>query len=233
MPQQPRAVSLDIWGTLLGSDPDFKPERNALLRSTFAPHYDAVEFDQAMRRADRDADEICMSRGRDVGFAERVRLTLRRLGTAGDSDVDAELPNLLEQQAKLAQAHPPHALHADLPAVVQALSARMPVVLTSNTGMLPGTLMRRLLELAGFTGDLGQVFSCETGWAKPDRRIFEVSWEWIRARAREPLTRPDVVHVGDNPRADVDGAAGFGMRTALVTPDGASTLAVLRRIEGE
>jgi len=231
MSSQPRAVSLDIWGTLLGSDPAFKPERNALLRGTFAPHCEAAEFDQAMRQADRDADEICMSRGRDVGFADRVRLTLSRLQVA-DASIDAALPELMEQQAKLAEAHPPRALHTDLPAIVQRLSERMPVVLTSNTGMLPGVLMRRLLELAGFTGGLGHVFSDETGWAKPDGRIFDVSWTWIGERSREPLTRSDVVHVGDNPRADIEGATASGMRAALVAPDGESTLAVLQQIEG-
>ncbi len=227
-----RAISLDIWGTLLGSDPAFKPARNDLLRRAFAADRAAAEFDRAMRQADRDADEVCMAQGRDVGFAERIRLTLHRLGVTPSAEVDDAAPELLARQRTLALQHPPRPLHAGLPDAVRLAAKRMPVVLTSNTGMLPGGLMRELLDAAGFGDWAGGIFSNETGWAKPDPRIFAATWQVIRENLTEPSSPRDVIHVGDNPRADVEGAAAFGMRSALVTSDGESTLAVLRQIEG-
>lgn len=231
------ALSLDIWGTLLRSDPEFKPARNGLLRAAFAPSVAPAVFDAAMRRADRDADEVSLDRGRDVGFVERVTLAVSRLaehghpGDFGDRGglrldagaveaVEARSGELMDQQAQLALRHPPKPLHPDLPAVVATLAERMPVVLTSNTGMLPGVLMRRLLPLAGFTG-LPGVFSDETGWAKPHPQIFAASLALAGRPAR------DVLHVGDNPRADVEGARAAGLRAVLVAPDGHATRAVL------
>ncbi len=229
-----RAVSLDVWGTLLGSDPQFKPARNALLRGTFAPATDAAGFDAAMRQADRDADDICMTRGRDVGFAERVQLTLHRLGLPQppDAEMDDVVPDLLERQRDLALAHPPRPLHARLPELVSTLAARRPVVLTSNTGMLPGTLMRDLLRAAGFDGWCAGVFSNETGWSKPHERIFAAALAGVREHLTEPCEPRHVIHVGDHPRADVHGARSFGMCAELVAPDGTSTVETLTRIEG-
>lgn len=246
------AISLDIWGTLLRSDPAFKPARNEMLRAELAPSIEPDAFNLAMRECDREADEICMARGTDVGFTERVHLTLAHLrepavhprqlpgSTVADERVSAEtrdsvrecadiresvIGELMERQATLARAHHPRALHDDLPGLVAELAATRPVILTSNTGMLPGVLMRELLVLAGFGGDLGMVFSNEVTWAKPDRRIFEVT-----LGLADGIPAQQVVHIGDNPVADVQGAEAAGLSAVLVQPDGLSTLAALEAL---
>ncbi|MFC6704791.1 HAD family hydrolase [Flexivirga alba] len=217
---RPGGVSLDIWGTLLGSDPAFKPARNAMLRDAVAPHVPSDTFDAAMRQADRDVDDVCVRDGVDIGFGGRIEATLIALDlpVAG---VSAQLPELYAAQEALALGHPPRPLHVKLPAAVSVLP--MPVVLTSNTGMLPGELMRKLLALAGF-GAVPGVFSNELGVAKPHPRLFGAACDLLGIPAA------DVLHVGDNPDADVAGARAAGMTTALVQPDGVSTLAVLEAL---
>lgn len=213
----PRAVSLDIWGTLLGSDPEFKPARNAVLRDAVAPDVPTDTFDAAMRQADRDVDEHCVHHGVDIGFGGRIEATLQTLERPVDG-VAPLLPELYAVQESLALAHPPRPLHVDLPEAVSALST--PVVLTSNTGMLPGGLMRKLLALAGFGAVCG-VFSNELGVSKPHPRIFTAACDLLDTPAA------DVLHVGDNPVADVAGAEAAGLQAVLVCPDGESTLRVL------
>lgn len=215
--QRPAGVSLDIWGTLLASDPAFKPARNAMLRDVLAPGVPVHTFDNAMRRADRDVDELCVRDGIDIGFGGRIAATLTALGLP-TGEVAARIPELYAAQERLALAHPPRALHADLPAVVACLP--LPVVLTSNTGMLPGELMRKLLVPAGF-GGLPGVFSNELGVAKPHERMFAA------ACASLELPPAAVLHVGDNATADVAGARAAGLSAELVQPDGGSTLRVL------
>ncbi|NNG38336.1 HAD family hydrolase [Flexivirga sp. ID2601S] len=214
------AVSLDIWGTLLGSDPAFKPARNAMLRDALAPDVATDVFDAAMRQADRDVDDRVVVDGVDVGFAGRVEQTLLRLGMTAAA-VAERAPELMARQETLALAHPPRPLVPGLPAAVSALP--VPVVLTSNTGMLPGELMRKLLALAGF-GGLPGVFSNEVGVAKPRPEIFAEACSTLGVPASQ------VLHVGDNPIADVHGAEAAGMSAALVRPDGESTLDALRGI---
>lgn len=213
-------VSLDIWGTLLASDPQFKPARNEMLRTALAPDVPADVFDAAMRQADRDVDDVCVRDGVDIGFAGRVEATLRALRLSTWSLAD-RVPELYDAQQRLALAHPPRPLHVELPAAVAALP--LPVVLTSNTGMLPGDLMRKLLVPAGFGGFPG-VFSNELGVAKPHPRMFEEACATLGVAAAQ------VVHIGDNPAADVAGARAAGLQAELVRPDGTSTLAVLGSI---
>lgn len=221
-----KAISLDIWGTLLRSDPAFKPARNEMLRAVLAPEVAADEFNRVMRECDRQADEISMGRGTDVGFAERVELTLAALGSA-IALTPADVDRLMHAQAELACAHHPLPLDERLPDLVAELAETRPVVLTSNTGMLPGVLMRDLLALAGFHGKLGMVFSNEVGWAKPDPRIFETAITLVEGTAGEPIASSCVVHVGDNAVADEQGARAAGMTTVLVRPDGKSTVDAL------
>lgn len=227
MPAQPRAVSLDIWGTLLGSDPQFKPARNGLLRRRFAPDCSDERFDEVMRTADRAADRQCMTDGRDIGFVERVELALRHLGVTGQDVAGARL-ELMGEQGWLARRHPPHPLHPSLPDEVARVARRVPVVLTSNTGMLPGALMRDLLRLAGFHGDVDYVFSDEVGWAKPDPRIFAEVWRVLGDHGVTSTQR--VIHVGDHPVADGDGARRAGLHPVLVHPDGLGALQALQQV---
>lgn len=217
---RPGGVSLDIWGTLLGSDPAFKPARNTMLRDAVASDVPSDTFDAAMRQADRDVDDVCVRDGIDIGFGGRIEATLATLDLPVDG-VLARLPELYAAQEALALAHPPRPLHVELPAAVSALP--MPVVLTSNTGMLPGELMRKLLTLAGF-GALPGVFSNELGVAKPHPRMFEAACDLLGIPA------DGMLHVGDNPDADVAGAQAAGMTAALVQPDGVSTLRVLEEM---
>ena len=214
------AVSFDIWGTLVGSDPGFKPRRNAMIRRALAPGVSDDDFDTAMRRADREVDDRCVATGLDVGFAGRVERTLERLGLPSSGVAEAA-GELMVSQEQIAQAHPPRPLHPDLPAAIAALDR--PVVLTSNTGMLPGSLMRKLLSLAGF-GGLPGVFSNEVGVAKPAPQIFAAALTELGAS--DPAS---VLHIGDNPVADVQGAQAAGFRAALVAPDGVSTLHVVEQ----
>lgn len=201
--------------------------RNDLLRAEFAPSVAPDEFDIALRTADRDADETCMTTGLDVGFDSRVSLALQRLGV--DAAVLASLPQrsqfLMTAQAALAMGHPPRPLTPELPVLVAAVARSMPVVLTSNTGMLPGVLMRDLLRLAGFGVDnLTTVFSDEVGVAKPAQEIFDVA---VRAVG---VPADLVLHIGDNPVADVRGGRDAGLQTLLVAPDGLAFAACLERI---
>ena len=229
-----QAVSLDIWGTILRSDPDFKPSRNALLRDALAPAVDEAVFNEVMRTADRAADDESMRTGMDVGFTERVVLTLQHLGMPAPADLAERVPALLAQQAVLAREHHPQPLHPDLPRAIAELAAVMPVAYTSNTGMLPGSLMRELLALAHFDSGLGEVFSNETGVAKPAAGIFDVTVRAIEALAdARGFARPgrgEILHVGDNPIADLHGAQSAGLQAVLVSPNGGDTLAVLEEL---
>ncbi|MCI9887892.1 HAD family hydrolase [Micrococcales bacterium 31B] len=217
---QIQAVSFDIWLTLIRSDPQFKRTRNAMLRAELAPSVDEQQFDTTLRKIDSLVDDESIATGIDFGLIPRVRRTLEAVGISPAALDESEVQtDLLTRQASLARAHPPLPLEPGLPEALRNLASAMPVIVTSNTGMLPGDLMRDLLDLAGFAEVFsGYVFSNEVGVPKPHRPIFDAA-----LRALGDPAPASVLHVGDNPRADVDGARAAGLQARLVNGEVTTT----------
>lgn len=85
----------------------------------------------------------------------------------------------------------------------------------------------QLLRTLGFGAHLDAiVVSAEVGCEKPDRRIFEEACRRLR------LPPEDVVHVGDDPVADADGARAAGMDAVLVGKGGVDVASVVDVLYG-
>ncbi|SDS03738.1 putative hydrolase of the HAD superfamily [Paraoerskovia marina] len=205
-----RAVSFDIWLTLVRSNPDFKRARAAAFHEVLGLTGPVDDFAATLREADRRTDRECERTGVDLDVRHRVGAALV---AAGRSDVvDAPtVRRLLEAQDALVEAHPPRAMHPGLAEGLAALSARVPLAVTSNTGMIPGVTMRRVLARLGLLDPfVVTTFSDEVGRAKPDPAIFRATVDALGVPAST------VLHVGDNPEADVAGATAAGLVPCLV-----------------
>ena len=103
-------------------------------------------------------------------------------------------------------------VYDEVPAVLAALrERRLSLVVTSNFdtrlhGILEGTGLRAAVDAV--------VCSTEAGAAKPDPRVFAAAC----AATGHPPAR--ALHVGDDRRADVEGARAAGLRALLVARDG-------------
>ena len=105
-------------------------------------------------------------------------------------------------------------VYEEVPQVLASLRALgLRLVVTSNFdsrlhGILAGTGLRAAVDAV--------VCSGEAGAAKPDTRIFARACEAVGCRAAETL------HVGDDRRADLEGALAAGLRALLVLRDAAA-----------
>lgn len=87
------------------------------------------------------------------------------------------------------------------------------IAIVSNT-FIPGKVLDRHLEEVGLLDILpDRIYSCNVGYRKPHRRIFDVALEQMQAKAEE------TIFVGDTPRADVGGAGRLGMITVQKDPE--------------
>ncbi|MCX5682187.1 MAG: HAD family hydrolase [Planctomycetota bacterium] len=140
--------------------------------------------------------------------AHRIMLALRRMvrSLSGRS-----LPRMAEACTRPLLAG--SRLYDDAMPVVLALEARgYRLGLVSNT---PWGTPEYLWESQVERFNLGphfpvRCFSSVVGFQKPDRRIFEV------ALGRMGIPAARTLFVGNDPQADVGGAAGVGMRTAYL-----------------
>jgi len=202
--RQVEAISFDLWETLIQLK-DAKKSRIRFLAGRLERTGQPREL-QALTQAYRAGQVKFMSewyeKQRYFGAEDRVRLILKEL--------NARLP---EEDLRACSLHFQRAILEDPPAPMEDaanllgwLSSRIPLVLVSDSGLTPGSVLREILELHGLLSHFSAtIFSDETGFTKPDPRMFQ-----------EALDRVDVapsraLHVGDNPKTDVSGAIHAGL----------------------
>ncbi len=197
----PRAVTLDAYGTLLAMD-DPAPHLRASLRTRLGLDL-PLERCAAGMRAEIARYHALPSAGDPTALAavraECAGVLAAALGHGLDGPAVAPclldavrfrpLPGVLDALARLARAGLPTA-------VVSNWDVSLHDVLV-QTGLRPH--LRAV------------VLSAEAGARKPDPRLYAI------ACARLGVAPRDALHVGDEPRHDVDAARAAGLRAVLVS----------------
>lgn len=151
-------------------------------------------------------------RGRTVSTIEQIHHIMKL--AKKDSIVIPTEPAVateLEKSYSVPVLSVPPTLNPDtVPTLSGLRDLRCKVGLICNTGRAPGTFLRRLMESFGILEFFhSTIFSDEVGCGKPDRRIF------ITAAEKLGVAPSNIVHVGDNPEHDVQGAKRAGMKAIL------------------
>jgi putative hydrolase of the HAD superfamily len=211
-----RAIVFDLFDTLVDLPMDTLPrveiEGRHLMATTGALH-EALrarapvsfgDFVRALTAVDREWRATHWERDRELSTRDRFA----RVAKALDLD-DPTLPAILTdvhmgmlEAIAVAPAH-----HA---ALLARLHERYRIGLCSNWTWTPTALA--ILETTQLRASLDAVvISADHGLRKPRREIFESTL------AALGVTPSEAVHVGDNLKADVAGAAALGIRTVWIT----------------
>ena len=216
-----KAITFDLWDTLVIDDSDEAKRAEQGLRSKFDERrhllWEALNLAEPI---DPEAVRLAYNVG-DAAFnkvwkeqhitwpiAERLRLILNELGR--------ELPG--ETFNAVVRAHeemevdiPPDAMPNAVP-VLERLARRYKLCIVSDAIVSPGGCLRRLLENHGLAKFFsGFAFSDEVGHSKPHRSMFESAAEQLGVEIGEML------HVGDRDHNDVKGPQQLGMKAILFT----------------
>ena len=216
-----KAISFDLWDTLVIDDSDEAKRAGRGLRSKFderrhllwealnaAAPIDLEAVHRAYNVGDAAFNKVWKEQHITWPIAERLRVILNGLGR--------ELPN--ETFNAVVRAHeemevdiPPDAMPAAVP-VLERLARRYKLCIVSDAIVSPGSCLRRLLEdhgLAKFFS--GFAFSDEVGHSKPHRSMFD------SAAGQLGVGIGEMLHVGDRDHNDVKGPQRLGMKAILFT----------------
>jgi HAD superfamily hydrolase (TIGR01509 family) len=211
-------VTFDLWETLIFDEPERDMMRSRMryegLHSALANLGIQVSLEDMKRAYEESAQrlEAVWKRNEDVSTSEQIRLIIEL--ASKEPTVMHPFPGSAEMLEK-AYVDPlftvPPRLNEDALNALRDLRSRVHKIgLISNTGRTPGEALRRLLERYGLLQFFdATVFSDEVRYRKPNRKIFE------EAANRLGMNLRDMIHIGDNPRADVWGAKQAGMRALL------------------
>lgn len=209
-------VSLDLWGTLITHGDRMAAAAWRLTEfgrvlDAYGHHPAPHTLSEIVGRTRDEAAHQQRTAGAQPSVEAQVEVVLDELG------IDRDAPDLL----KLLLAVHTHAVLRACPQPISGAIAALDaikaaggrLVLTSNTLATPSDVHRLLLSDLGLLDRFDDVlFSGDLGVAKPRPEVFAA----VAERASMPSHR--VVHVGDDPLTDVDGALGAGCRALHYNP---------------
>ena len=216
-----RAVTFDLWDTLVHDDSD-EPKRAARgLRS---------KRDERRHLVWRALSEVAPVAREAVGLAydtadagfnlawrenhinwtvvQRLRVVLNGLGRALPAPAFTEL---VAATGAMEVDLPPEPIEG-VGAALAELSTRYKLAVVSDSIVTPGTGLRAILDGHGLKRYFqGFAFSDEVGRSKPHRAMFE-------AAARQlDVALSEIVHIGDRDHNDVKGPHALGAKAVLFT----------------
>lgn len=225
-----KLVTFDLYDTLI----ELRPPRWERMTAACARH--GIQADAAaLKAADRIAEDYfteenttqpIRDRSPEDREAFRLEYTRRWLRAAG-SPHDAATLRLVRRSylAEFDQAALDYAVFPDvLPVTARLRAAGIKTAVISNAD---DDVTALCAELAFADAMDAIITSAVVGWEKPDPRTFRAALDATATAAA------DALHIGDQPRSDVVGALGVGMRAALIDrydrhPDGDDAVPRLR-----
>jgi len=208
-----KAVTFDLWETLLfeenGSDLQRTAIRCRRLTQVLAIsglNVSVKEVEAALKETISSLIKI-WDKNKDVPHLDMIRIFLKYASKGKRNLKDEWLKELSKAYVSPLFEAPPY-LNPDAGESLEWLrNQKKHIGVICNTGLTPGTELRRFLSQAGVTKYFHvMMFSNEVGIRKPDRRIFSLTAQALKTKPQQ------IVHIGDNLKSDVWGAKNAGFR---------------------
>jgi putative hydrolase of the HAD superfamily len=218
MTQSIKHISFDLWMTLIRTHPEYKRKRAELFCHFFS--VDNLELvEKAIRKTDLMANHINETTGGNIDALELYMMVLQEVHPDWKSfGIDA-LQSFYAKTEKLFSNYLPLAVDDSVTGALQMVSdSGITMNILSNTGFIKGNMLRKAIEQLGWASYFTfTIFSDETGHSKPSTKMFQEVWTCVSMQ-NHTIEKNEVLHFGDNPFADVEGASKFGFSAALFSP---------------
>ena len=221
MGQRIRAVTFDLWDTIVHDDSD-EPKRKA--RGLRSKKDERRHLLWEALNTETPIDPASVALAYDVGDAafntvwhdqhvtwtirDRLRVILKGLKrTLPDASFDRVAKAHEEMEVEIRPD-----LIPDIAEALADLHERYRLCIVSDAIVSPGHCLKRLLESYDLARHFdGFAFSDEVGHSKPHRSMFE------SAAHQMGVQIPEMVHIGDRDHNDVKGPQALGMKAILFT----------------
>ena len=207
-------ISFDLWMTLIRSHPEFKLKRAELIADTFnIKNISPKEIDSFIRSVDNVFDRYNMISGKKLSANKMYQKLLEKL-VPKENYVTLETAISLRKEAdELFKQYQTVFLNESIPQILSQLRKEGYVLnLSSNTGFIEGETLRTTLANMGILQYFDfLIFSDEINASKPSSHFFQHVYDHI------DVPKKAVLHIGDNPKADYQGAKNFGFNASLIT----------------
>ena len=212
--------SFDLWLTLIRSNPVFKQERAKYFHQHFNSNRKSLEEVAAIfRQVDLMVNSINEKTGKNIDAEEMYLMVISIINDYATDFTQVDIDHLYTEMEVLLLENMPVVYCSDSIRVLYELkqSGKSTTSLLSNTGFIKGITLRKILQHLKLADLLDfQLYSDEVRLSKPNLQFFKLMLDAIDRNVHQELELTDIIHVGDNPHADVKGAEAFGIRSFLI-----------------
>ena len=218
MPTDVRAISFDIWKTLLNGNTAFtRPRLELIFRMLGVQIVDIEAVVAVYKRSNAKYDGLMEETGHDFGFFPRLAYIFAELKIQRNLPNDSEVVEIQQAlgQLRCNPEYMPPLIEPDLLRTLELLKIQgYRLGLLSNTGLDDQLVMEPVLRKLGIW-DLvdAAVFTSEIGIAKPGPETFMYELDKLGVQVHQAL------HVGDNTNADYR-AHEAGLHAVMYAPKG-------------
>lgn len=207
--------SFDLWLTLIKSHPEFKAKRVELFSSFFNVDKPIEEVAKTVKYYDDLCNTINEVTGGNIDTFEIYLMIL------GALDVDVKLLNkeklneFYNKSEELFLEYKPVVIFENIHDFFEDIKNQGKTInILSNTGFIKGKTMRKFLIHENLDQYIDfHIYSDEINCSKPNPLIFQEVKNKIED---QDLPLDQILHIGDNPVADYQGAKNFGFSAHLL-----------------
>ena len=207
--------SFDLWLTLIKSHPEFKAKRVELFSSFFNVDKPVEEVAKTVKYYDDLCNSINEVIGGNIDTFEIYLMILSALGV-DVKELDKEsLNEFYNKSEELFLEYKPVVIFENIHDFFEDIKNQGKTInILSNTGFIKGKTMRKFLIHENLDQYIDfHIYSDEINYSKPNPLIFQEVKKNIKDQDL-PMNR--ILHIGDNPVADYQGAKDFGFSAHLL-----------------
>ncbi|WP_134203445.1 HAD family hydrolase [Pedobacter suwonensis] len=223
--------SFDLWLTLIKSNPTYKQKRvQYFFRNFNSKHKSIDEISITFRQVDLMVNAINEKAGKNVDADEMYLMIISMINDFDFNFNDVDLKVLDEDMEQIVFNHMPQLYCDDCLRVLAKIkdSGNSSTNILSNTGFIKGKTLKKVINHLGIGQYIDfQLYSDEVRMSKPNAGFFQLMLDRIDRTKHPELLLTDVIHVGDNPHADIRGAEAIGINSMLINSNKLSILNLL------
>jgi putative hydrolase of the HAD superfamily len=224
--------SFDLWLTLIKSNPNFKKERALFFHKNFnSKKKNIEEVEKIFRQVDIICNSINEKTGKNIDADEMYLMVIYLLNDSSDLFSDINLEWLYQEMENLVFNFLPIIYSDETPGIIERIkqTQKSTIGILSNTAFIKGQTLRKVLENLQIAQYFDfQLYSDEVGLSKPNQSFFDVMIQTATAKhAETSIKLNEIIHIGDNPKADIEGGLIAGVNVFQINSNNYTILNLL------
>jgi FMN phosphatase YigB (HAD superfamily) len=197
--------SFDFWNTIAFSNKKYKEERTDYIYNFFNYKYNKEVINKAFSEVGFDYNLSVDNNGKTLTVDELYLKVFEYISVNENFDLEFIKSSIFNLFLK----YPPLISENFIDIIEANEHNNISLSITSNTAFIPGFIIEEFLKQIGIQNTFSFcVFSDDVQVAKPNQKIFKIVLDRLDNRIKSAI---DVIHIGDNYKADYLGALQSGL----------------------